>query len=99
MSCRFWRQKEDGNLQSQNRAYGQQTGWDSGAYKVIRVTRDRALHDALCGTYYALFYEAMCNGTGPPKFAKGEKDLIREMVEDSRNAHMDVGEGARWTDD
>jgi hypothetical protein len=36
-------------------------------------------------------YDAMCNGTGPPKFAKGEKDLIRAMVEDSRNAHMDVG--------
>ena len=32
----------------------------------------------------------MCDGDGPPKFAKGEKEMIREMVEASRNAHMDT---------
>jgi hypothetical protein len=33
----------------------------------------------------------MCDGDGPPKFAKGKKEMIREMVEASRNAHMDTG--------
>jgi hypothetical protein len=33
----------------------------------------------------------MCDGDGPPKFAKGEKEMIREMVEVSRNTHMDAG--------
>lgn len=62
-----------------------------GAYKVIRVTRDRDLHGVLASTHYAQFYRAMCDGDGPPKFAKGEKEMIREMVEESRNAHMDTG--------
>ena len=65
--------------------------WKPGAYKVIRVTRDRDLHDVLKSTHYAQFYRAMCDGDGPPKFAKGEKEMIREMVEESRNAHMDTG--------
>ena len=63
--------------------------WTPGAYKVIRVTRDRDLHGVLASTHYAQFYRAMCDGDGPPKFAKGEKEMIREMVEESRNAHMD----------
>ena len=65
--------------------------WKPGAYKVIRVTRDRDLHGVLASTHYAQFYRAMCDGDGPPKFAKGEKEMIREMVEESRNAHMDTG--------
>jgi putative phage-type endonuclease len=65
--------------------------WTPGAHKVIRVTRDRDLHDVLRSTHYAQFYRAMCDGDGPPKFAKGEKEMIREMVEESRNAHMDTG--------
>jgi len=65
--------------------------WTPGAYKVIRVTRDRDLHGVLTSTHYAQFYRAMCDGDGPPKFAKGEKEMIREMVEESRNAHMDTG--------
>ena len=55
------------------------------------MTRDRDLHDVLKSTHYAQFYRAMCDGTGPPKFAKGEKEMIREMVEESRNVHMDTG--------
>jgi putative phage-type endonuclease len=65
--------------------------WTPGAHKVIRVTRDRDLHGVLASTHYAQFYRAMCDGDGPPKFAKGEKEMIREMVEESRNAHMDTG--------
>jgi putative phage-type endonuclease len=65
--------------------------WTPGAYKVIRVTRDRDLHENLWGTHYALFYEAMLDGTGPPKLSKLSKENIREMVEESRYAHMDTG--------
>jgi putative phage-type endonuclease len=65
--------------------------WTPGAYKVIRVTRDRDLHENLWGTHYALFYEAMLDGTGPPKLSKLSKENIRGMVEDSRRLHMDTG--------
>ena len=65
--------------------------WTPGAYKVIRVTRDCDLHGVLKSTHYAQFYRAMCDGDGPPKFAKGEKEMIREMVEESRRLHMDIG--------
>ena len=78
-------------LECANREWCDFISWTPSAYKVIRVTRDRALHETLWTTEYAEFYRAMCDDTGPPKWRKGHKELIREMVEDSRRTHMDVG--------
>ena len=78
-------------LECTNREWCDFISWTPGAYKVIRVTRDRDLHDVLRSTHYAQFYRAMCDGEGPPKFAKGEKEMIREMVEESRAVHTDDG--------
>ena len=78
-------------LECTNREWCDFISWTPGAYKVIRVTRDRDLHDVLRSTHYIQFYRAMCDGEGPPKFAKGEKEMIREMVEESRAVHMDDG--------
>ena len=76
-------------LECTNREWCDFISWTPGAYKVIRVTRDRDLHDVLRSTHYAQFYRAMCDGEGPPKFAKGEKEMIREMVEESRAVHTE----------
>ena len=77
-------------LECANREWCDFISWTPSAYKVIRVTRDRALHESL-RLHYRKFFDAMCTGDGPPPVRKGEIQEIRETVEDSRAVHMDVG--------
>ena len=77
-------------LECANREWCDFISWTPSAYKVIRVTRDRALHESLL-LHYQKFFDAMCTGDGPPPVRKGEIQEIRETVEESRAVHMDVG--------
>ena len=84
-------------LECADRQWCDYISWTPSAYKIIRVMRDHALHQAFLTTEYADFYRAMCdvdsNGEfqgGPPKWRKGHKEIIREMVEESMRTHINA---------
>ena len=62
-------------LECANREWCDYISWTPNAYKVIRVTRDRALHESML-LHYLKFFNAMSQGDGPPPVRRGE---IQEM--------------------
>jgi hypothetical protein len=76
-------------LECANREWCDYISWTPDAYKVIRVTRDRDLHERML-PHYSNFFAAMSRGAdGPPVVRKGELQVIREQVEASVRAHVD----------
>ena len=78
-------------LECANREWCDYISWTPDSYKVIRVTRDRDLHERML-PHYSNFFAAMSRGAeGPPVVRKGELQAIREQVEASVRAHVDTG--------
>ena len=63
-------------LECANREWCDYISWTPNAYKVIRVTRDRALHESML-LHYLKFFNAMSQGDGPPPVRRGEIQEIR----------------------
>ena len=77
-------------LECANREWCDYISWTPDSYKVIRVTRDRDLHERML-PHYSNFFAAMSRGAeGPPVVRKGELQVIREQVEASVRAHVDT---------
>ena len=63
--------------------------WSPEAYKIIRVTRDTLLHEALTPTYVAFFAAMSRNAQGPPLQSKAELQEIKDLVAASMAEHID----------
>lgn len=78
-------------LECADREWCDYISWTPNAYKIIRVTRDRSLHDYVL-QHYSNFFAAMSRGAdGPPVMRKGDLKVIRERVEESVRLHVNSG--------
>ena len=77
-------------LECTGREWCDYISWTPEAYKIIRVTRDRTLHELML-PHYSNFFAAMSRGAeAPPTLSKRELQEIRAHVEASMHSHVDA---------